>query len=174
VRNNQIDPTESAASANAWTCPVSCRARAFCVGAGIALALALDLSARSSIAQSEARTRPGPIIIVYRDDTSNVRQLKGIAHYVGVLGRDPSVSFTVVNEGGEKVCNGSFTSETRRAGKFALTCFNGYFSGNGGYEVEAGDRRNSFFARGQTARGLPIMLVVGKPSGFTDGQFLSP
>jgi hypothetical protein len=33
---------------------------------------------------------------------------------------------------------------------------------------------NSFIARGQTARGLPIMLVVGRPSGIADGQFLSP
>ena len=31
-----------------------------------------------------------------------------------------------------------------------------------------------FVARGQTARGLPIMLVVGTPSGITEGQFLSP
>jgi len=138
------------------------------------MALAPVLFACPAIAQSEAATRPGPIVIAYRDDISNVRQLKGTAHYAGVLGRDPSVAFTVANESGEQVCNGTFTSDSRRTGKFSLTCFKGYFSGNGTYEQKAGDRRNSFVARGQTARGLPIMLVVGRPAGITEGQFLSP
>ena len=150
------------------------RARAFRVAISVALGLALDLSARPAIAKTEGATPPGPIIIVYRDDVSNVRQLKGVAHYGGLVGRDPSVSFTVVNESGEQVCNGTFTLESRRAGKFSLTCFKGYFSGNGTYERKSGDRGNSFIARGQTARGLPIMLVVGTPSGITEGQFLSP
>lgn len=146
------------------------RARAFAVAVG----LALGLCACPSIAQPEGPTRPGPIILVYRDDISNVRQLKGVAHYAGALGRDSSVAFTVANDSGEQVCNGTFTSESRRTGKFALTCFKGYFTGSGSYEQKAGDRRNSFIARGQTAQGLPIMLVVGKPSGITEGQFLSP
>ena len=150
------------------------RARAFRVAVSVALGLALDLSARPSIAKTEGATPSGPIIIVYRDDVSNVRQLKGVAHYGGLVGRDPSVSFTVVNDSGEQVCNGTFTLESRRAGKFSLTCFKGYFSGNGNYERKSGDRGNSFIARGQTARGLPIMLVVGTPSGITEGQFLSP
>ena len=153
---------------------MTCRARAFGVALGVALGLALDLAARPSIAKTEAATRPGPIIIVYRDDVSNVRQLKGVAHYGGLLGSDPSVSFTVVNDSGEHVCNGTFTPESRRAGKFSLTCFKGYFSGNGSYERKSGDRGNSFIARGQTARGLPVMLVVGRPAGIADGQFLSP
>lgn len=144
------------------------------VAIGGAVGLALSLSACPSGAQSERATRPGPIILVYRDDISNVRQLKGIAHYGGVLGRDPSVSFTVANESGEQVCNGTFTVQSRRTGTFLLTCFKGYFSGHGSYEQKAGDRRNSFIARGETAHGLPIMLVVGKPSGITEGQFLSP
>ena len=150
------------------------RARAFGFAIGIALGLTLVLSARPSMAQAEGATPPGPIIIVYRDDVSNVRQLKGVAHYGGLVGRDPSVSFTVVNDSGEQVCNGTFTQEARRVGKFSLTCFKGYFSGNGNYQRKAGDRANSFIARGQTAHGLPIMLVVGKPSGITEGQFLSP
>jgi hypothetical protein len=153
---------------------VTYRARAFSTAIGVAVGLALGLSTRPSIAQPAAATRPGPIIIVYRDDISNVRQLKGVAYYGGLLGRDSSVPFTVVNESGEQVCNGTFTVESRRTGKFSLTCFKGYFSGNGNYELMAGDRRNNFIARGQTARGLPIMLVVGKPSGIADGQFLSP
>ncbi|WP_428664118.1 hypothetical protein [Reyranella sp.] len=151
------------------------RARAFGVAIGVALGLAFSLSVHPSIAKPEAAaSRPGPIIIVYRDDVSNVRQLKGVAHYGGLLGRDPSVSFTVVNESGEQVCSGTFTTEARRSGKFSLSCFKGYFSGNGNYERKAGDRGNSFIARGQTARGLPLMLVVGRPSGIADGQFLSP
>lgn len=150
------------------------RARAFSVATAAAIGLGLNLSARPSIAQPAAATRPGPIIIVYRDAISNVRQLKGLAHYGGLLGRDPSVTFTVANESGEQVCNGTFTAESRRNGKFSLTCFKGYFSGNGNYELRAGERRNSFIARGQTAQGLPIMLVVGRPSGIAEGQFLSP
>lgn len=138
------------------------------------MGLVFDLSPRPSLAQPAVGNRPGPIKLVYRDDISNVRQLEGIAHYGGVLGRDSSVSFTVANEGGEQVCNGTFTAESPRTGKFSLTCFKGSFSGNGTYQRKAGDRRDSFVARGHTARGQRIMLVVGKPSGITDGQFLSP
>ena len=155
---------------NAWNCPLSSRAKTI----GVALGLALTASACPSLAQPEGATRPGPIIIVYRDDVSNVRQLKGVARYAGALGRAPAVAVTVANENGEQVCDGTFTSESRRAGKFSLTCFKGIFSGSGSYEQKAGDRRNSFIARGQTPKGLPIMLVVGKPSGITEGQFLSP
>lgn len=75
--------------------------RAISIAIGVALALVVDLFVRPSIAQPAAGNRPEPIIIVYRDDISNVRQLKGVAHYGGVLGRDLSVSFTVANEGGE-------------------------------------------------------------------------
>ena len=161
VRDNRNAPMENTVTS-----------RAYAFGSG--LALALTLFACPSIAQPEAPARRGPIIIVYRDDVSNVRQLKGVAHYAGAVGRDPSVSFTVANESGEQVCNGTFTAESRRGGKFSLTCFKGYFSGSGAYEHKRGDRRNSFIARGQTAQGLPIMLVVGRPSGITEGQFLSP
>ena len=150
------------------------RARACAAVVSVALGLALYLPVRPSIAKTGATTRPGPIIVVYRDDVSNVRQMKGVAHYDGALGRDPSVPFTVVNESGDQVCTGTFTPEPRRKGKFSLTCFNGTFSGNGSYERKHGDRADSFIARGQTARGQRIMLVVGKPSGIAEGQFLSP
>lgn len=153
---------------------MTCSVRALGVAIGVAVGLALDLSPRPSIAQQSAVSRPGPITLVYRDDISNVRQLKGVARYGGVLGRDSSVSFTVANEAGEQVCSGTFTADSPRTGKFSLTCFNGSFGGNGTYERKAGDRRDSFVARGQTARGQRIMLVVGKPSGIADGQFLSP
>ena len=153
---------------------MTCSVRAFGVAVAVVVGLAFDLSPRPSMAQPAAGSRPGPFTLVYRDDVSNVRQLKGVARYDGVLGRDSSVSFTVANEGGEQVCNGTFTAESPRTGKFSLTCFKGLFSGNGTYERKAGDRRDSFIARGQTARDQRIMLVVGKPSGITDGQFLSP
>ena len=140
----------------------------------VVIGLAFDPSPRPSMAQPAAVGRPGPFTLVYRDDISNVRQLKGVARYDGVLGRDSSVPFTVANQGGEQVCNGTFTADSPRTGKFSLTCFEGSFGGNGTYERKAGDRRDSFIARGQTARGQRIMLVVGKPSGIKDGQFLSP
>lgn len=148
--------------------------RKFGLAVAVVVGLALDLSPRPSMAQPAASSRPGPFILVYRDDVSNVRQLKGVARYGGVLGRDSSVSFAVANESGEQVCNGTFIADSPRKGKFSLTCFEGAFSGNGTYERKAGDRRDSFIARGQTARGQRIMLVVGKPSGITEGQFLSP
>jgi len=150
------------------------RANALGAVLGLALGLAFDLAACPAVAGSQQATAPGPITIVYRDDVTNVRQLKGTAHYDGVLGRDPSVPFTIANENGERVCGGTFTIESPRTGRFSLTCFGGYFSGNGNYERKARDRINSFIARGWTAHGLPIMLVVGRPSGISDNQFLNP
>lgn len=148
--------------------------RAFGVAVAVLIGLTTDLSPRPSMAQPAAAGRRGPVKLVYRDDVSNVRQLNGVAHYDGVLGRDSTVPFTIANEGGERVCNGTFAADSPRTGKFSLTCFNGSFGGNGTYERKAGDRRDSFIARGQTARGQRIMLVVGKPAGIKDGQFLSP
>ena len=135
---------------------------------------ALDLSAWTAAAQPRKATPPGPIVIAYRDDVSNVRQLKGTVRYNGIVGRDPSVSFTVENERAEVACNGTLTTESRRTGKFSLSCFGGQFSGSGSYERKAGDPYNSFVARGQTARNLPIMLVIGHPAGISEDQFLSP
>jgi hypothetical protein len=136
--------------------------------------LALAAIAHPTPAPAKGGTSSGPIILVYRDDVSNVRQLKGTAHYTGVVGRDQAVSFSVTNEQGEQVCNGTLTTDSRRAGQFSLSCFGGFFSGKGRYERKAGDRPDSFIARGQTARGLPVMLVVGRPAGISDDQFLNP
>jgi hypothetical protein len=127
--------------------------------------LVLHLSACAAVATSQAVTPPGPIMIIYRDDVSNVRSLNGVARYGAVLGRDQSVPFTVENEHGEQVCSGTFTKEGRYTGKFSLSCFGGYFGSNGNYERKTGDPINHFIARGLTARDLPIMLVVGRPSG---------
>src|SRR4029453_11400665 len=127
--------------------------------------LVLHLSACAAVAKSPVVTPAGPITIIYRDDVSNVRNLNGVARYGAVLGRDPAVPFTVENEQGEQVCTGTFTKEGRYTGKFSLSCFGGYFSGNGNYERKSGDPVNNFVARGQTARGLPVTLVVGRPSG---------
>ena len=69
------------------------------------------------------------------------------------------------NQSAEPVCDGTFTKEGPNNGKFSLSCFDGYFSGNGQYERKTGDPNNSFIAHGQTSRGLPIMLVIGRPTG---------
>lgn len=147
--------------------------RPLAVVVGVAVVLALDLSAWMAVAQPRRGMPAGPIIIVYRDEVSNVRQLKGTAHYDGIVGRDPTVSFTVENERGEQACTGTLTTESRRTGKFSLTCFGGQFGGAGDYERKAG-APNSFIARGQTPRNLPIMLVIGRPAGISEDQFLSP
>jgi hypothetical protein len=70
----------------------------------------------------------------------------------------------VENERAEKVCDGTFTWKGPNNDKFTLSCIN--FSGNGSYERKTGDPNDRFIARGQTSRGFPIMLVIGRPAGF--------
>jgi hypothetical protein len=136
------------------------------------MALALLLPAcevQTGTAEAErtvARVSPdGPISIVYRDDESNERILNGVVSYDSVLGRDRAVHFTVKNQSAEPVCDGTFAKEGPNSGKFSLSCFGGYFSGNGQYRRKTGDANNSFIAHGQTSRGFPIMLVIGRPAG---------
>ena len=137
----------------------------------MALALLLPACAevQTDTAEAErkvARVSPdGPISIIYRDDESNERILSGVVSYDSVLGRDRAVHFTIRNQSAEPVCDGIFTKEGPNNGKFSLSCFDGYFSGNGQYERKTGDPNNSFIAHGQTSHGLPIVLVVGRPTG---------
>src|SRR5260370_5849179 len=113
-----------------------------------------------------ARVSPaGPISIIYRDDESNERNLNGNVRYDSVLGLDREFHYTVKNQSAEPVCDGTFAKEGPNNGKFSLSCFDGYFSGNGQYERKTGDPNNSFIAHGQTSRGFPIMLVIGRPVG---------
>jgi hypothetical protein len=137
-----------------------------------AMALALLLPACAEVQTGTAKAEhtvatvspDGPISIVYRDDESNERILSGVASYDSVLGRDRAVHFMVRNQSAEPVCDGTFTKEGPNNGKFSLSCFDGYFSGNGQYERKTGDPNNSFIAHGQTSHGLPIMLVIGRPT----------
>ena len=137
----------------------------------MALALLLPACAEVQTGTAEAertfaRVSPDdPISIIYRDDESNERILNGVVSYDLVLGRDRAVHFTVKNQSAESVCDGTFTKAGTNNGKFSLSCFDGYFSGNGQYERKTGDPNNSFIAHGQTSRGLPIMLVIGRPTG---------
>jgi len=137
----------------------------------MALALLLPACAEVQTGAVEAertvaRVSPaGPISIIYRDDESNERILNGVVSYDSVLGRDRAVHFTIQNQSAEPVCDGTFTKEGPNNGKFSLSCFDGYFSGNGQYERKIGDPNNSFMAHGQTSRGFPIVLVIGRPSG---------
>jgi len=123
-----------------------------------------DIQGKSFSAAPGQTTPPGPISISYRDDVSNVRQLTGVARYGALLGRSRSVPFTVENEHSEQVCTGTFTTEGPNNGKFSLSCFDGFFSGNGTYERKTGDPNDHLVAHGLTPRGLPIILVVGRPS----------
>jgi hypothetical protein len=143
----------------------------------IALALLLPACAEVQTGTAEAertvaRVSPaGPISIIYRDDESNERILNGNVSYDSVLGRDRAVHFTVKNQSAEPVCDGTFTKEGPNNGKFSLSCFGGYFSGNGQYERKTGDPNNSFIAHGQTSRGFPIMLVIGRPVSRPAGNY---
>ena len=120
--------------------------------------------AYAPVVTPEVATPDGPISIVYRDDTTNERTLNGVAHYGAVLGRDRSVSFTVKNLDSEPVCDGTFMEEGPTGGKFSMTCFRGLFSANGNYERKTGEPYFLFTAHGQTSRGFPITLVVGRHS----------
>jgi hypothetical protein len=137
----------------------------------MALALLLPACTEVQMGTAEARhtaarvSPDGPISIIYRDNESNERILNGVASYGSVLGRDRAVRFTVRNQSAEPVCDGTFTKEGPNNGKFSLSCFGGYFNGNGNYERKKGDPNDSFVAHGQTSRGFPIMLVIGRPAG---------
>ena len=54
---------------------------------------------------------------------------------------------------------------------FSLACFGGKFSGNGSYERKMGAPNDHIIARGQTSRGLPIVLVIGLPSQLASGTY---
>ena len=81
-----------------------------------------------------------------------------------LIGRDRSVRFTVENVRGEPACEGTFTNESTAVGRFSLSCFHGKFSGNGGYDSKFGAPNDHIVARGQTANGLPIVMVIGLPA----------
>jgi hypothetical protein len=106
----------------------------------------------------------GPVSIFYRDDRGNMARLNGLAKYGALIGRDRSVTFSVENPRGEPVCDGTFTNEGPANGLFSLNCFSGKFSGHGTYQSKTGAPNDHILARGQTNRGLPIVMVIGLPA----------
>jgi hypothetical protein len=91
----------------------------------------------------------GPVSIFYRDDRGNVARVNGVARYGALIGRDRSVTFSVDNQRGEQVCEGTFTN-------------NGPASGS--YQSKTGAPNDHIIARGQTGRGLPVVMVIGLPA----------
>ena len=113
----------------------------------------------------------GPASIFYRDDRGNVARLNGSARYGALLGRDRSVTFSVDNPRSEPVCEGTFTNDGPRSGRFALSCFQGKFSGSGTYESHTGSPNDHIIARGQTQRGQPVVIVIGLPSQLAQNMY---
>jgi hypothetical protein len=113
----------------------------------------------------------GPSSIFYRDDRGNVARLNGTARYGALIGRDRSVTFAVENPRAEPVCEGTFTNDGPRSGRFSLNCFNGKFVGNGTYESHTGSPNDHIVARGQTGRGQPITMVIGLPSQLASNMY---
>ena len=113
----------------------------------------------------------GPASIFYRDDRGNVARLNGVARYGALVGRDRSVTFNVDNPRGEKVCEGTFTNEGPGNGRFSLSCFDGKFGGQGTYQSKTGAPNDHVIARGQTARGQPVVMVIGLPSQLAAGTY---
>jgi len=106
----------------------------------------------------------GPASIFYRDDRGNIARLNGTAKYGALLGRDRSVTFALENPKAEPVCEGTFTNDGPRTGRFSLNCFSGKFAGNGTYETHTGSPNDHIIARGQTGRGQPVVIVIGLPA----------
>ncbi len=113
----------------------------------------------------------GPSSIFYRDDRGSVARLHGMTRYGALFGRDRSATFTVENPRAEPVCEGTFTAEAAGNGRFSLSCFNGKFSAQGTYQSKAGAPNDHIVARGQTARGLPVVLIIGLPSQLAMGTY---
>jgi hypothetical protein len=113
----------------------------------------------------------GPVSIFYRDDRGNVARLNGVARYGALVGRDRSATFTVDNPRGEKVCDGTFTNDGPGNGRFSLSCFDGKFSGNGTYQSKTGAPNDHIIARGQTGRGLPVVMTIGLPAQLAAGTY---
>jgi hypothetical protein len=113
----------------------------------------------------------GPVSIFYRDDRGNVARLNGVARYGALIGRDRSVTFSVDNPRGEQVCQGTMTNQNPGSGQFSLSCFGGKFSGRGGFESRTGAPNDHIIARGHTARGLPVVMVIGLPAQLAAGTY---
>ena len=113
----------------------------------------------------------GPASIFYRDERGNVARLNGTARYGALIGRDRSVTFSVDNPRAETVCDGTFTNDGPRSGRFSLNCFNGRFAGNGTYESNTGKPNDHIIGRGQTGRGQPITMVIGLPAQLASNMY---
>jgi hypothetical protein len=113
----------------------------------------------------------GPASIFYRDDRGNVARLNGTARYGALIGRDRSVTFSIENARAEPVCEGTFTNDGPRSGRFSLSCFNGKFAGNGTYESNTGAPNDHIVARGQTGRGQPVTMVIGLPAQLASNMY---
>jgi len=106
----------------------------------------------------------GPVSIFYRDDGGNVARLSGLVRYGALIGRDRSVTFHVENPRAEPVCEGTFTNESPGTGRFSLSCFGGKFGGRGSYQTKTGAPNDHIIGNGQTASGLPVVMVIGLPA----------
>lgn len=113
----------------------------------------------------------GPTSIFYRDDRGNVARLNGYARYGALVGRNRSVTLTVDNPRGERVCEGTLTSTGGPSGAFSLSCFNGRFASNGSYQSRTGAPNDHIVGQGQTARGQPVVLVIGLPSQLAAASY---
>jgi hypothetical protein len=113
----------------------------------------------------------GPTSIFYRDNQGRIARLNGLARYGALIGHDRSVTFTIENVSGQSVCEGTFTNEAAGTGRFSLSCFNGKFGGRGSYDSRLGAPNDHVLARGQTAAGQPIVMVIGLPAQLAANMY---
>jgi len=113
----------------------------------------------------------GPTSIFYRDDRGNVARLNGYARYGALAGRNRSVTLTVDNPRGERVCEGTLTSSGGPNGVYSLSCFNGRFASNGNYQSKSGAPNDHIVGQGRTQRGQPVVMVIGLPSQLAAASY---
>ena len=88
-----------------------------------------------------------------------------------LIGRDRSVTFSVDNPRGERVCEGTFTNDGPANGRFSMSCFGGKFGSNGTYQSKTGSPNDHIIARGHTDTGQPVSMVIGLPAQLAGGLY---
>jgi len=97
----------------------------------------------------------GPVSIFYRDDRGNVARVNGVAKYGALIGRDRSVTFSVENQRGEQVCEGTFSNNAPASGLFSLSASPASSAATAAIRADGRAQRPHHCARA-TGRGLPV------------------
>jgi hypothetical protein len=106
-----------------------------------------------------------PFSMFYKDRQGQMARLNGYAE-IGLAprGSGAQVPFRVFNRGGQVVCTGTMNAVASMEGRYSLNCLRGAVVSNGTLVSGARGLPSHSVARGATAQGQPIVLVVGLPA----------